>query len=434
MTQKAIKRVSGPPSFPFHQNMMRVNEHTPSFLRAYRQHAWDVYEQLPLPSMREEAWRRTDLRNLNVASFHLAEADTAALLRPLTAKKEGGQMLLSASGVQRSFSEQLSSQGVIFTDMLTAEESHPAILEQVLGKVVRPEEGKFAAMASAFAKCGALIYIPRGVQVQQPLHSLLWGGVEGEANFSHFIIWLDEGASLTYVHEMASAAIKRGQSLHAGNIEIIVGAAATLRFVELQSWGQQMWHFSHARAEVQRDGQLDWICAAIGSRLSKSFASLDLTAPGAMGRMSGLYFTDGQQHIDYDTQQNHLAPHTSSDLIFKGALKGQSRSVWQGMIYVAPQTQKTDGYQANRNLILSPQARADSIPGLEIMANDVRCSHGATVGKIDPEHLFFLQARGIPLPEAERLIVEGFFDPIMQRIPITGLRRRLQRTIQQKMN
>ena len=149
--------------------------------------------------------------------------------------------------------------------------------------------------------------------------------------------------------------------------------------------------------------------------------------------MSGFYFTDGQQHLDYDSQQNHLAPNTTSDLLFKGALIDRSRVVWQGMIYVAPGAMKTDGYQANRNLVLSREARADSIPGLEILADDVRCTHGATVGKIDPDQVFYLRARGVPKVEAERLIVEGFFDPIMQRIPFEGVRERFQEAITRKM-
>jgi len=160
---------------------------------------------------------------------------------------------------------------------------------------------------------------------------------------------------------------------------------------------------------------------------------LDLIGEGASGRMSGFYFTDGNQHLDHDTQQNHFAPNTTSDLLFKGALLEKSRSVWQGMIYVAPGAQNTDGYQANRNLILSRGARADSIPGLEIMADDVRCTHGATVGKINPEEIFYLQSRGIPPKDAERLLVGGFFDPIVQRIPFEGVRERLVRSVSEKM-
>ena len=182
-----------------------------------------------------------------------------------------------------------------------------------------------------------------------------------------------------------------------------------------------------------RDGTIDWIFGAIGSRLTKNFSDLDLAGQGSTGRMSGFYFTDGVQHLDHDTQQNHLAQNTTSDLLFKGALKDKSRSVWQGMIYVAPGAQKTDGYQANRNLVLSSQARADSIPGLEILADDVRCTHGATVGKIDPDQVFYLRSRGLPYEDAEHLIVEGFFDPIMERIPFEGVRARFQQSIQNKL-
>ena len=269
--------------------------------------------------------------------------------------------------------------------------------------------------------------------LEQPLHSLLWGPGTGLAHITHVMVYLEEGASVTYVHEAASPTESGGQTLHAGIVELWVGANATLRFVELQSWGEHVWNFSHERVHVDRDGHLDWIFGAIGSHLTKNFSELDLAGQGSVGRMSGFFFTDHDQHLDHDTQQNHLAPNTTSDLLFKGALLGESRSVWQGMIYVAPGAMKTDGYQANRNLVLSSKARADSIPGLEILADDVRCTHGATVGKIDPDLVFYLRSRGIPKADAERLVVEGFFDPIMQRIPFEGVRERFQEAIQTKM-
>ena len=150
--------------------------------------------------------------------------------------------------------------------------------------------------------------------------------------------------------------------------------------------------------------------------------------------MSGFYFADGDQHLDHDTQQNHLAPNGTSDLLFKGALLDRSRSVWQGMIYVAPGAQKTDGYQANRNLVLSPHARADSIPGLEILADDVRCTHGATVGRLDEEPIFYLMSRGLPRREAERLVVDGFFAPVLERVPFERVRERFARMIDMKMS
>jgi Fe-S cluster assembly protein SufD len=304
----------------------------------------------------------------------------------------------------------------------------------MLGKTVNVEEGKFAAMAGAFAQNGVVLYVPGGVTVEEPLHSILWGPGANFAHVSHVLVLVDEGASVTYVHESASPDEMGANSMHAGLVEIQVLQNAALKFVELQSWGRHVWNFSHERARVERGGNLDWIFGAIGSRLTKNFTELDLAGEGSTGRMSGFYFTDGSQHLDHDTQQNHLAPHTTSDLLFKGALKGRSRSVWQGMIYVAPGAQKTDGYQANRNLVLSDQARADSIPGLEILADDVRCTHGATVGKLEAEPLFYLKSRGIPQAEAEKIVVEGFFDPIFQRIPFEGVRERFQQYIADKMS
>jgi Fe-S cluster assembly protein SufD len=413
-------------------------------LADYRQRAWEVYSRLPLPTTAEEAWRRTDLRPMPSDAFRLPADDMIAelppvpedLLKPLAGDAHGGQVVLLPDGVQANattLSESLARQGVLFTTLRIAEQQHPDLLRKRAGEVVRPEEGKFAALASALSQNGVLLYIPKGVIVEQPLHSFLWGSGEGLAHLSHILVWVDEGASVTYVHESASPDGPNAQpALHAGVVEIVVSDNASLKFVELQSWGRQVWNFSHERARVGRGGNLDWIFGAIGSRLTKNFSELDLVGEGASGRMSGFYFADGDQHLDHDTQQNHFAPHTTSDLLFKGALKGHSRSVWQGMIYVAPGAQKTDGYQANRNLVLSPEARADSIPGLEILADDVRCTHGATVGKLEAEPLFYLRSRGIPPKDAERLIVEGFFDPIMQRIPFDGVRERFQQAILSK--
>lgn len=373
-----------------------------------------------------------DLFRLPVQSEYQTLAPIpASLLEPLTAEEHGGQVILMPGGANTSLQAELIKKGVIFTDLQTAEREHPEILARLAGQTVKPSEGKFAALAASLSQNGVLLYIPKGVVVEKPLNSLLWGPGSNLAYLSHLLVWVDEGASVTYVHEAASPD-EPDASMHAGVVEIIVGDHASLRFVELQSWGKHVWNLSHERVSVGRSGNLDWIFGAIGSRLTKNFSELNLRGEGATGRMSGFYFTNGNQHLDHDTQQNHLAPHTTSDLLFKGALKGHSRSVWQGMIYVAEGAEKTDGYQANRNLILSREARADSIPGLEILADDVRCTHGATVGRLEQEPLFYLMSRGIPEKDAEQILVEGFFDPIMQRIPFEGVRNRFQQAIHEK--
>ncbi len=412
-----------------------------SGLASFRASAWEAFKNFSLPVTTDEAWRRTDLRLLPASDFKLPKEDAFEdlpvipedLLKPLTGEQHGGQITLLPGGSQIQLDASLARQGVVFTDFRTAQKDHADLLAKLIGQIVKPDDGKFAALASALAQNGVLLYVPKNVQVEYPLHSVLWGPGGELAHFSHLIVFVDNGASVTYVHEAASPN-ESGHAMHAGVVELHVGENANLRFVELQSWGRHVWNFSHERARVERGGNLDWIFGAIGSRLTKNFSDLDLAGEGAQGRMSGFYFTDGAQHLDHDTQQNHLAPHTTSDLLFKGALKGKSRSVWQGMIYVAPGAQKTDGYQANRNLVLDDQARADSIPGLEILADDVRCTHGATVGKLEQEPLFYLKSRGIPQREAEQLIVEGFFDPIMQRIPFEGVRERFQQAIQDKLS
>jgi Fe-S cluster assembly protein SufD len=423
--------------FPFTQSDVRALDAVAS----YRTLAWNAFKRLSLPVNTEEAWRRTDIHALPVDKLKLS-VDGAAefppvredLLKPLVADQHGGQIVLTPDGARIELDEKLVGKGIIFTDLLTAEQKYPDLLAKMIGKTVNAEEGKFAALAGAFAQNGIVLYVPKGVVVEEPLHSVLWGPGANLAHVSHILVLVDEGASVTYVHESASPDDMASNSMHAGLVEIQVMQNASLKFVELQSWGRHVWNFSHERARVERDGNLDWIFGAIGSRLTKNFSELDLAGEGAQGRMSGFYFTDGNQHLDHDTQQNHLAPHTTSDLLFKGALKGKSRSVWQGMIYVAPGAQKTDGYQANRNLVLSDAARADSIPGLEILADDVRCTHGATVGKLEQEPLFYLKSRGIPQAEAEKVVVEGFFDPIFQRIPFEGVRERFQQYIADKMS
>ena len=439
IVSRSRRRRSQFEGFSFTREMVPARDGA-QLLDEFRSRAWEAYEGLPYPTLKDEPWRRTDIRKLE-GDFDLPEQGAYQdlppvpknLLKPLVGDHHGGQIVLLPGGVEVQLDPDLAGKGVIFTDLATAASQHPAIVSKTLGTVVRPEEGKFAALTGALAENGVFIYVPKGVEVTQPLHSVLWGPGSGLAHISYLLIWVEDGASLTYVHEAASPTDFERQTLHCGVVEIMVGQNANLRFVELQSLGGNVWNFTHERARVARDGNIDWIFGAIGTKLTKNFSDLDLVGQGANGRMSGFYFADGSQHLDHDTQQNHLATNTTSDLLFKGALKGHSRSVWQGMIYVAPGAQQTDGYQANRNLVLSEHARADSIPGLEILADDVRCTHGATVGKIDPEMIFYLLSRGVPTEDAERLVVEGFFEPIMQRIPFDGVRTRFQDAIEAKM-
>ena len=403
----------------------------------FRKKAWNAYKQLPFPNKVDEAWRRTDISKMPVSQFELVihshEEIPGAFLVPIADKEHSGQVILHDDESSVFLDESLKTQGVIFTDLNTAWMEYPGLMEKIAGKLIKPEEDKFAALSFAAARSGILLYVPRSVKIENPLHSLAWFSGQGTASLSNIYVVLEENAEVTYVHESASSNQILMDSMHAGVMEIHVKAGAKLRFVELQSWGENVWNFTHERVRVERDGNVEWIFGALGSKVTKNFSDLELTGEGSTGKVSGFYFTHGKQHLDHDTQQNHLARNTTSDLLYKGALVSESRSVWQGMIYVSKDAAKTDGYQANRNLLLDERSRADSIPGLEILTDDVRCSHGATVGKIDPDELFYLESRGLPKEDAERLVVEGFFDPIMQRIPFEGVRNRFQQAILEKM-
>ncbi|MEK7683096.1 MAG: Fe-S cluster assembly protein SufD [Chloroflexota bacterium] len=433
---KRIIRRTGPAEFPFTSEDARsVSQRLaePAWLADRRLAAWEVWNSLPVPSVQDEPWRRTDLRAIPADRFVLSAAEKTPA--PTSGETPGVDLVMRPghpTGMQGH--DGLRNSGVVFVDWASAVREQEPLLQQYLGTTVTPAEGKFSALAAALAADGVLLYVPKGVSLETPLRALLWAPGRNIAVFSRALIVIEAGASATLTYEGASPSEgSEAAGLHAGIVEVVVGSGAQLRLVEIQNWGDHVWNFTHERARVARDARIEWVFGAVGSHLTKNFSELNLEGQGAEGLWSGFFFADGVQHLDHDTQQNHLAPHTTSDLLFKGALVGRSRSVWQGMIYVAPGAQKTDGYQANRNLILSKKARADSIPGLEILADDVRCTHGATVSQLDEEPLFYIMSRGIPRPQAERLVVEGFFASVLERIPLPGVRQRFQQMIDSKL-
>ena len=235
------------------------------------------------------------------------------------------------------------------------------------------------------------------------------------------VVVADEGARFTLIEDLASAEPGPGRVLERGR-RALRRSGLEDRYVSLQNLSRETWHFGRYRAQLERDSELDWVIGGFGSKSGKVWIENDLAGEGATSRVTGAYFADGTQHLDYDTFQEHIAPNTESDFAFKGALREDASSVWRGMIRVEPGAQKTNAYQENRNLLLSERAHADSIPGLEIMANDVRCTHGATLGRIDRENLFYLMARGLSRAEAERLIVRGFFQDVLDRIELEPVR------------
>lgn len=403
----------------------------PEWLTTLRREAWQHAEAMGWPERRHEEWMRTDIRMFRLDRYRMP-TDDPPKLESNAQLREGvdlaGQMrTVDSTVVSESLDESVAEQGVVFGSLERLCGSHPELIRPELFTVFDPDYDKFAAMHAAFLSGGQFLYVPRGVTVDRPLHigSMM---SDGGIDTTHTLVVLEEGAEATLLHESNSPSPIAG-GLHMGAVELIVKPGAKLRYVNLQEWGHKSYHFAHQRAQVDRDGSLQWTIAAMGSQLSKVNQSVDLIGPGAESQVNGVMFTEGRQHLAYHTLQHHKAAHCRSDFLYKAAQQDRSRTVWRGMIKVAPNAQKTNGYQRNDNLVLSGMARADSIPGLEIEADDVRCTHGSTTAKVDEEQIFYAGCRGFTRKEAVRMIVTGFFQQIFDRISIESVREALGRTI-----
>jgi len=372
-----------------------------------RAEALERYRELPLPDTSVEAWRFTDLRGFDPEAF-TAPGQTPAVSAPAMLDLDvAGVATITETGIEISG----APEGVTFAPL---DESH----ERLYSLVGWNE--KFAAHNAAVWKHGLLVEVPKGVELDRPLYVRVASSGNDSALFYRLLVVAHEKSRFTLIEEYTSAS--DGPAYTNAAVELFVEQAAKLEYVSIQNLSKQTWHFATHHARVERDAELDWVAGGFGSKKGKVRIQNDLNGPGATSRVTGAYFADGDQHLDYDTFQEHIAPNTESDFAFKGALREEARAVWRGMIRVEPDAQRTNAYQENRNLLLSPDAHADSIPGLEIMANDVRCTHGATLGRINREELFYLMARGLSRAEAERLIVRGFFQDILDRIDLEPVR------------
>lgn len=441
-TRSRVAKLNAPALTQADVEARSASKHEPQWLLDSRLAAWNLYAEMPMPSLQAEEWRRTDYTTIKWEQAGLLTANLGAGFdsipaenrAPLIGDRQGG-LIAAVDGkiIHNELDDSLRAQGIIFTDLDIAVREHGDLIQKYLmTKAVTPNEGKFAALNAALWTHGTFLYVPRGKAVELPLHSIFYNTQPG-LTVGHVLVVVEEGAQVTFLQEYLSATEVTTHAAYVGATELLVGDRANLKYVSLQDWGRNVYDFRHERGRVGNDGQLDWIIGTMGGKLTKDFSEIELDGQGSWARMSGLFFANANQLIDHDTQQNHNAPNTTSDLLFKGALRDESRSVWQGMIRVLPHAQKTDGFQANRNLVLSDESRADSIPGLEIMANDVRCTHAATIGKIEEEPIFYLMSRGMTRADAERLLVVGFFDPIMERIPFEEVRDRLSAHIEQKL-
>ncbi|MFM7317171.1 MAG: Fe-S cluster assembly protein SufD [Isosphaeraceae bacterium] len=412
----------------------------PQWLTEARRAAFETYLGLPWPTLKDEEWRRTDIRSFKLGSFPLAQPVSAVSLDeinevgPLRDKlaKDYATGIVQIGGLTTQPADISKLGKAVLCDFQTALATHGDLVRDHLSRIVGADEDALSALHAAMFRGGVVLYVPQGVKLEVPLYVLSALTARHAIDTSHTLIILEDGAEATLVHDLTSVG-DQTPGLHLGAVEISVRAKAHLKYVRIQNWNDQTWHFSRERAVVGAGGSIQWTIGGLGSRLSKVNQETSLTGPKASAQVNGVMFTTGKQHLAYFTRQDHQADHTTSDLLYKGGLTGKSRTVWKGMIAVDKVAQKTDAYQKNDSLVLSDQARADSIPGLEIEANDVRCTHGATAGPVDPEMVYYCQARGIPAETAKRLVVEGFFANVYDRISVEPVRESLQAAVAKKL-
>jgi len=380
----------------------------PDFVRSLRKAAFEGFRSLPIPSQETEEWRYTDL-----SAF-----DLDFVARP-------PRHALTTSN------QPLDGTGVVFCDLDRAAEEHPDLVERTLHALVPIDRTKFTALHAAFRTGGTFLYVPRDVRIELPLQSATSLHDHGAAVFPHTVVVAEEGADVTLIDRYVSPDLPSAFS--DAIAEIYVGDGAHVRYASIQEWGLGVTHLGVQRARVGRDAEFRSLAVGFGASLARAEAETVLAGTGGFSEMLGVFFADGTQHFDHRSVQDHEAPHCTSDLLYKGALRDASRAVYSGWVHVRPGAQKTDAMQTSRNIVLSEHAKADAIPNLEIEANDVRCGHAASVGPVEEETLFYLESRGIPRAEAERLIVTGFFQEVLDRVALQEVRRNAELAIQEEL-
>lgn len=358
----------------------------PAWLDERRQRGASLAQELPLPDQKAKGWEFTDLSGLDLDAYEATEPS------PVISCAEGATVL--------PLSEAL--------------ESHGDLLHERLGSLV-PVEDPFVARNEAAWSDGVLVHVPKGVRLSEPIQIELPIEASGAAVNWRTLIVLEEGAEAEVWEHWSSPSDEVDAVLNSV-VELAVGQAATLRYVNTQDISEKSWIFATQRAEVERDGRLDWAALGFGSARGKVRMETKLAGPGSEARVTGGYAGGPGQHLDFDTLQEHAAPNTNSDLAFRGVLAAGSTAVWRGMIKVDPGAQQTDAFQESRNLLLSPEAHADAIPGLEILADDVRCTHAAAIAQVDKDQLFYLTSRGLDSAAAKSLIIEGFLESLVERL------------------
>lgn len=436
MTVKETDALLGPSAEAV--EALSASKGEPDWMREKRRAAWQLSTALSMPSGSEEEWRRTDLRGFKWERYHplpppLSPADSQeavpAALTPhmgLAETSTGGVLLhQDGSALWGSLDETLRQQGVIFCDLDTAVQQHADLVKpHFMIDAVPVSNNVFTALHGALWNGGTFLYVPRGVHVTLPLQTLTAHMTSAGMTHPHTLLIADEQSQVTLVEEQWSGSDDL-PGLHNGVVELCLKAGAHVTYLQMQNWSQRLWGVAHHGAAQAADSELCWASAGLGSRLHWTGVNVQLREPGSHAKLFGLMLTDGRQHLDYQTIQDHQAPHTESDLTFKNALLGRSRTVFRGVVWLHPEAQQTTAYQSTHGLLLSSQARADAIPILEIEADDVSCKHGATTGRIDDDHMFYLMSRGLSYQEAQRMIVSGFLETVVTEFPVDGFQDKI---------
>jgi Fe-S cluster assembly protein SufD len=413
---------------PFDERALAELPGVAGFTGELRLRALREFETLPIPSQETEEWRYTDLSDfdLDLVPFTPGGGPEAVNVHgvlqaaAVSGERAGLQIQRNSEVISTQLASGVADDGVVFCDLDAAAATHPDLVERYLHSLVPTSRTKFLALHGAFRTGGTFVFVPDGVQLQLPLQTLTYLDADGAAVFPHTLLVVGANASVTFIDRYVSPDLTRAFS--DAVTEIVVGDGARVRYASVQDWGRGVTHLGVQRATVGRDAEIRTLAIGFGADLARAEAETILAQPGGFSEMLGIFFADEDQHFDHRSLQDHVAPNCTSDLLYKGALRDRSRAVYSGWVHVRPDAQKTNAMQTSRNIVLSEHAKADAIPNLEIEANDVRCGHAASVGPVDDETLFYLQSRGIPRDEAERLIVTGFFQEVLDRVTIDEVR------------
>lgn len=403
----------------------------PAWWMARKRAAYATFASLAMPKRGDEAWRFSTTSTLTLDGFVVPGATVTET--PLDAPFGPAALAFLNNELVSSvpLPADVSARGVIVTTLSEAAVKHADLLrEHFMAQPQKLGSEKFAALHTAFVTGGAFIYVPRGVELTQPIVITHAASGRGTAVFPHTLVVAEENSKVTVVDYFVSADAEA--HFACGANDLYAGHGAELIYVAAQNWSADTLSFQFNSTVVRRDARVKSLNLHLGARQARHESLSQLQAPGGLSEMLALTITAGTQEFDQRTLQIHQAPNTKSDLLYKNALRDQTRTIFSGLIVVDPDAQKTDAYQSNRNLMLSDDAEANSLPGLEIQANDVRCTHGATSARIDPEQEFYLQSRGISKPAADGLLTFGFFEEVLARVANEPLQDALRALIQTK--